>query len=271
MDIADALIQALVDRDVKTVYGVPGDFVLGLFARFEASGIDLVCTAGEEGAAFAADTEARLNGLGVVMITYGVGALKIINAIAGAHAERSPVLVISGSPGVKERGEETLIHHSIYKHSDSPQRRIFQEVCVENASLDSANTAVQEIKKVLDGIKAFSRPGYLEVPRDRITRKLPFPMPSLTDLPQNLRMSAIEHLEVSNVHIEQGMKVLEWMRSKERPVVLAGVLLQRFNLQGLLMSILEREGWMCCTSLTAKTLIPESHPLSLGIYHGASK
>ena len=62
--------------------GVPGDFVLGLFDRFEKHpDIELICTAGEEGAAFAADAEARLNGLGVVMITYGVGALKILNAI----------------------------------------------------------------------------------------------------------------------------------------------------------------------------------------------
>ena len=65
-----------------THIGVPGDFVLGLFDRFEKHpDIDLICTAGEEGAAFAADAEARLNGLGVVMITYGVGALKILNAI----------------------------------------------------------------------------------------------------------------------------------------------------------------------------------------------
>ena len=78
VDITDALIQALVRRGVKTVYGVPGDFVLGLFKRFEdCPEIETVCTAGEEGAAFAADAEARLNGLGVVMITYGVGALKV--------------------------------------------------------------------------------------------------------------------------------------------------------------------------------------------------
>ena len=77
VDVTDALIQALVRRGVKTVY-VPGDFVLGLFKRFEdCKEIETVCTAGEEGAAFAADAEARLNGLGVVMITYGVGALKV--------------------------------------------------------------------------------------------------------------------------------------------------------------------------------------------------
>ena len=55
VDVTDALIQALVRRGVKTVYGVPGDFVLGLFKRFEdCSEIETVCTAGEEGAAFAA-------------------------------------------------------------------------------------------------------------------------------------------------------------------------------------------------------------------------
>jgi indolepyruvate decarboxylase len=59
------------------------------------------------------------------------------------------------------------------------------------------------------------------------------------------------------------------MRSRERPVVLAGVHIQRYKMQDLFLQILEREGWMCATSLTGKTLIAESHPLSLGIYNGA--
>lgn len=156
-----------------THIGVPGDFVLGLFDRFEKHpDIELICTAGEEGAAFAADAEARLNGLGVVMITYGVGALKILNAIGvsvldaivmptlymyyicvwpyistllsiyisfppifrfripiytGCICRVLTVLVISGAPGIKEEGHDTLIHHSIYKQEDSVQRRMFQE------------------------------------------------------------------------------------------------------------------------------------------------
>ena len=47
--------------------------------------------------------------------------------IQGAYAEYSPVLVISGAPGIKEEGHDTLIHHSIYKQEDSVQRRMFQE------------------------------------------------------------------------------------------------------------------------------------------------
>jgi indolepyruvate decarboxylase len=37
---------------------------------------------------------------------YNVGALKLCNAVAGAYAERSPVIVISGSPGIRERNED---------------------------------------------------------------------------------------------------------------------------------------------------------------------
>lgn len=104
-------------------------------------------------------------------MTYGVGALKILNAIGGAYAEYSPVLVICGVPGLKEdRGnDQTLIHHNIYKQGeDSVQRRMFEEVCVETGSLSSARTAVQIILKVLNSIKSNSRPGYIQVPRDRI-------------------------------------------------------------------------------------------------------
>ena len=35
-----------------------------------------------------------------------------------------------------------------------------------SASLNSAATAVQDIDMVLDGIKTFSKPGYLQIPRD---------------------------------------------------------------------------------------------------------
>ena len=65
MQIVAALIEALRLRGVRRVYGVPGDYVLGLFAALQASPLDLICTAGEEGAGFAADAHGRLQGLSV--------------------------------------------------------------------------------------------------------------------------------------------------------------------------------------------------------------
>lgn len=259
MQIVSALIEALQRRAVRRVYGVPGDYALGLFARLEASPIEVICTAGEEGAGFAADAHARLQGLGVVVVTYGVGALKLLNPIAGAYAERSPVLVISGAPGVRESDTHALLHHRI--RAENTQLRFFQEVTAEAAVLDSGRTAAAELGKVLDAMQRESRPGYLEIPRDCLEREIAWPVDlsparaAPAAIPAGLRA--------------QGERWLGWLRGRSRPLVLAGVEVARFGLQALLRELLEREGWPLATSLSGKTLLAERHPCRLGVYEGA--
>ncbi|MEB3319206.1 MAG: thiamine pyrophosphate-binding protein [Cyanobacteriota bacterium] len=258
MDITSQLIDALWQRGVRRVYGVPGDYVLGLFDRLERSPIDVICMAGEEGAGFAADAHARLQGLGVAVVTYGVGALKLLNPVAGAYAERSPLLVISGAPGLRESDEHALLHHRI-RASDT-QERFFKEICAQTACLDSGRTAVDKLLRVLDAMRRESRPGYLELPRDSLTRPVPRPLPPLT-LPTVA--------QVAELHRRTGLAILEWLRSRQRPVVLAGVEIHRFGLQQPLQEVLEREGWPFATSLSGKSLLSEQHPQYLGVYEGA--
>ncbi|MEB3322287.1 MAG: thiamine pyrophosphate-binding protein [Synechococcaceae cyanobacterium] len=258
MQIVEALIEALVRRGVSRVYGFPGEYELGLFERLEASPIEVICTAGEEGAGFAADVHARLHGLGVAVVTYGVGALKLLNPVAGAYVERSPLLVISGAPGVRESDENDLLHHRM--RAGDTQLRFFQEVTAESAVLDSARTAGAELLKVLRAMQRDSRPGYLELPRDCLTREIPWALdlaPTVPPLaiPESLR--------------RQGEEQLAWLRSRRAPVVLAGVEVARFGLQQALLQLLEREGWPVATSLSGKGVVPERHPLCLGIYEGA--
>src|SRR5712672_2565709 len=57
-----------------------------------------VVTTSDLEAGYAADGYARTKGLGAVSVAYGVGTLSMINAIAGAYVERSPVVVINGGP-----------------------------------------------------------------------------------------------------------------------------------------------------------------------------
>jgi TPP-dependent 2-oxoacid decarboxylase len=259
MQIVAALIEALRQRGVRRVYGVPGDYVLGLFAALQASPIDLICTAGEEGAGFAADAHGRLQGLGVAVVTYGVGALKLLNPVAGAYAERSPLLVISGAPGLRESEEHPLLHHRI--RADQTQLRLFREVTVASAVLDSGRTAAEELVRVLETMRRESRPGYLELPADCLQREIAWPIDLAPPAPARLAIpDGLRH---------QGERWLAWMRSRQRPVVLGGVELARFRLEPLLRQILEREGWPLATSLSGKTLLPESLPQVLGIYEGA--
>ena len=113
VSIGDYLIRRLQDFGVRDIFGIPGDYVLAFYAMLEQSPIHLVGCTREDCAGFAADAYARLNGIGAVCVTYGVGGLSLCNSIAGAYAEKSPVVVISGSPGMRERFNNPLLHHRV--------------------------------------------------------------------------------------------------------------------------------------------------------------
>src|SRR5437868_5464702 len=124
--ISDYLIAQLLKRGVNHLFGVPGDYILTFMSQVEKSRLKLINTSDEQGAGFAADAYARMRGMGAVCVTYGVGALKIVNTTAQAFSERSPVVVITGAPGMDEQGAHPLLHHKV-RNFDT-QMHIFEHV-----------------------------------------------------------------------------------------------------------------------------------------------
>ena len=101
--VGEYLIQRLSELGIRQMFGVPGDDVLRFYDMLVHSDIEVVGTTREDCAGFAADAYARVKGLGAVCVTYCVGGLSTTNSIAGAYAEKSPVVVISGAPGMAQR------------------------------------------------------------------------------------------------------------------------------------------------------------------------
>src|SRR5471032_495054 len=166
--IGEYLIQQLQAHGVRHVFGIPGDYVLGFYDQLQNSPLRIITTCDEQGAGFAADGYARVAGLGVVCITYCVGGLKVVNPVAGAFAEKSPVVVISGAPGMGEREKNPLLHHKV--RDFDTQRKIFAEITVASAALEDPDTACGEIDRVLHAAVRYKRPVYLELPRDLVTQ-----------------------------------------------------------------------------------------------------
>ncbi|MGW8195089.1 MAG: thiamine pyrophosphate-binding protein, partial [Desulforhopalus sp.] len=111
--LAHYLFSRLQQCGASHSFGIPGDFALPLYARQQESGMKTIVCAHEPGCVFAADAYARIKGLGVVLTTYGVGGLNMINPVAMAYAEHSPVIVISGAPAVAGRRENPAFHHLV--------------------------------------------------------------------------------------------------------------------------------------------------------------
>ena len=71
--VAEYLLIRLKEIGVDHLFGVPGDFVLGFFNQLMKSPIQYVGTCNELNAAYAADGNARIRGIGALASTYGVG------------------------------------------------------------------------------------------------------------------------------------------------------------------------------------------------------
>ena len=113
LSIGSYLIQRLQDYGIHDLFGIPGDYVLHFYSMSEESPVNVVGCTREGCAGFAADAYSRINGMSALCVTYRVGRLSICNSIAGAYAEKSPVVVISGSPQLNERENNPLLHHKV--------------------------------------------------------------------------------------------------------------------------------------------------------------
>ncbi len=257
LTIGDYLIEQLRRRGVDHVFGIPGDYVLSLYKMIEDSPITVVGMTREDSAGFAADAYARVRGLGCVCVTYCVGGLSLCNSIAGAYAEKSPVIVLSGSPGVSERARNPLLHHKV--RGFETQFEVFQKITVASAVLDDALTAFQEIDRVLDAAERFKRPVYLEVPRDMVRARPLGPHRPQTGRPPSDPDALREAVD----------EACAMLASAKRPVILADVEIHRFGLQDALIGLAESTGMPIATTILGKSVISEAHPLFAGVYEGA--
>src|SRR6266571_3132158 len=183
MPLGQFLFEYLYRRGVRHSFGLPGDFALPTFAWLEKSKIQSITVTHEPAAGFAADAYARVNGIGLVCVTYCVGGLNVLNAIAGAYAEKSPVVVVSGAPGRKDREKDPLLHHKV--KTFETQRRIYDEVTVASTVLLEEQRAAGEIIRCVEACLRHKRPVYIEVPHDIVDREIPIPPPPYFPAPQS--------------------------------------------------------------------------------------
>jgi indolepyruvate decarboxylase len=164
--VAGYLLTRLAEAGVISVFGVPGDYNLGLLDAI-AGRPDLawIGMATEQGAGYAADSYARQRGIGALVTTFGVGELSALNAIAGAVAESVPVVHVVGTPALAARQPGATLHHNLPGSGYGHFARMAAEVTAAQADL-RPDTAPEEIDRVLSTALRASRPVYLTIPAD---------------------------------------------------------------------------------------------------------
>jgi len=255
--IGEYLIERLQRCGVRDLFGVPGDYVLAFYGMLDQSPIRVVGCTREDCAGFAADAYARINGIGAVCVTYCVGGLSVCNSIAGAYAEKSPVVVISGSPGLRERINNPLLHHKVKDFRT--QLDVFRRLCVAATDLADPSNALREIDRVLEAVIRYRRPGYIELPRDVVHVVPEGPHVPRSSVPSSDAGALAEAVAEASRRIAASRK----------PVIIADVEIHRFGLQEQLLALAEGAGIPIATTILGKSVISERHPLFAGLYEGA--
>ena len=257
LSIGQYLIRRLSDYGLRHVFGLPGDYVLAFYSMLEHSPLDLVNCTREDCAGFAADAYARVNGMGALCVTYGVGGLSVANSVAGAFAEKSPVIMISGAPGIGERSSDPLLHHRVREWRT--QLEVFEKICAASREIVDPATAFRDIDFLLDTAWRLKRPVYLELPRDMVAvvpdQIRPYPQPERRSDPDALA----EAVKEAVARIE----------AAKRPVIIAGIELHRYGLQADATGLAEAAGIPIAATMLAKSVVSEVHPLYSGLYEGA--
>lgn len=259
MKLAEYLFKRVREAGAETVFALPGDFSIPLFQTLLGLDIPVVTLAHEPSLGYAADAYARLKGFGAALVTYGAGGLNMVNAVAQAYAEKSPVLVISGAPEILSRRQNLLVHHRV--KSFESQKRIYDEICCASVIIERLEDAAAEIDYVIAKMKTQMRPGYIEVPRDLNNCEIPL-------------LAKIEHQAREAVWLCEAdcQKVISRLCAKilgaKKPVAYLGVEVKRLGLEKKVLELITRLGLPFVTSMEGKAALPETHHNFVGTYMG---
>ncbi len=256
--LANALLDALKDHGAREIFGIPGDFVLPFFKVIEESGtLPYFTLSHEPGVGFAADAASRYRGsIGVAVVTYGAGAFNLVNSIAGAYAERSPVVVIAGAPGMRERSSGYLLHHQV-RTVDS-QLAVFKEVTCAQAVLNDPATAPAEIARVLRSALELSLPVYIEFPRDMVDAKVE----PVAKLPQRAADPGARD--------ECAQEILDRVAKATSPVVVVDVEIRRYGIEKEVAALARKLGLPVVTTFMGRGLLEGEHDVVAGTFMGAA-
>lgn len=260
--IGKYLLDSLYKKGVEHIFGVPGDYVLNMDKAIENHAIHYINATTENNAGYMADAYARVRGLGVACITYGVG-ISITNALAQGLVESSPFIVISGSASSKDLLKGIKLHHLINQTDTSPfdntQLEIFQHVTIGQTVLNNPETAQDQIDSIIDLCLSTKKPVYIEIPCDLVDAPIQLTHEaSKKNIPKSDQKTLEEALK-SSFHI---------LKSCRCPVIWAGHEIQRYGLSLELLEFAEKHNIPIVTSLLGKAIINENHPLFIGVYQG---
>jgi len=254
---AEALMRALKDEGVKTIFGYPGGAIMPVYdalynyTRGENKCFDHILVRHEQCAAHAAEGFARVSGeVGVCIVTSGPGATNTLTGVADAMMDSTPIVVIAGQVGIGALGTDA-----------------FQEVDLVGVAAPISKWAYQ-IRRAEDVAWAVSRAFYIA--------KSGRPGPVVLDFAKNAQTRLCDYVpqHVSFVRSYEPYPELDkdavaaaadLINNAKKPFALVGQGVELGNAHNELIEFLEKADIPAGRTLLGLSALPTQHPLNMGM------
>lgn len=259
--VADYLLTRLHQLGCTDVFQIPGDYVKHFTQALEHSpDVRMIATSNELDAAYGADAYGRTRGLGAVSLQFGVSTYSALNAFAGAYVERSPVVIISATPGSDARriGDmyDVLYHHSVGNLNDDQD--ILEKVTVAAETLSTSAGAPERIDRLLVAAITHQRPVYIACYKEVWGE--PCLRPGAEKLVPAVQNS--DSVQLNNA-LDQAWAMI---KNAKNPLILAGVEILRHGLSDQLANLIKSSGIPYTTTSLGKTVLDEDSDHFIGTY-----
>jgi indolepyruvate decarboxylase len=259
--VADYLLTRLKQLNVTEVFQIPGDYVKHFTQALEHfDGVNAIGCINELDAGYAADAYGRTRGLGAVSLQYGVSTFIALNAVGGAYVERSPVVVISATPGADAR-QITKMYDVLYHHSTgnlAADQEVYDQVTVACETLSTSAGAAEKIDNLLIAALTYKRPVFIECYKEVWGEPCPPPPDTVLQpiIPQSDPLALENAVSTAWTQITQATN----------PLIFAGVEVLRHGLSPLLQELIDVSGFLYTTTSLGKTVLDEGGDKFIGTY-----
>lgn len=255
--IGQYLMDCISAVGVDKVFGVPGDFNLTFLDDIiSRDDMDWVGNTNELNASYAADGYARLKGISAMVTTFGVGELSAVNGIAGAYAERVPVIQITGAPTRAVENAGKYVHHSLGEGNFDDYRKMYEPITTTQAYLTPEN-AQSEIPRVIEAALTEKRPVHIHLPIDVASVEIEVDQPF--EVPQHQGMDVAKYMNM----------IKEKLQSADKPVIITGHEINSFDLHEKLEQFVNQTQIPVAQLSLGKGSFNEENPYYMGIYDGS--
>jgi hypothetical protein len=259
--VGSYLSARLSQIGLKHHFAVAGDFNLVLLDQLLTNkDLQQVYCCNELNCGYSAEGYARACGAAAAVVTFSVGGLSAINAIAGAYAENLPVILVSGAPNSNDRATEHLIHHTLATHDWSYQWEIAKKITCAAVVITSAADAPHQIDHAIRSALREKKPAYIEIACNIAAAPCAAPGPVSAVVAEVL--SDGETLEAAIA------AAAKFLNGKQKPVLMIGSKLRAAGAEKQAIELADALGCAVTVMAAAKSFfrkIISSSPASTGV------